>query len=395
MCEQVVNKKIHPCCCKRNSGMSTIPSDYVQQINILIEQKLWLQLSHALKELFASASAQGALPHVYASVIKKYANKLDGAIYLQLCIQLGSLVVLEEAVEVCKGRGEAALGVWAKAAMVPHLLRADKLSEAEAIVAECKAFFEGVEGVKMPVAGQVALYQAAMDVAKVKGDFDEYCKQALFYFNTLLEAADSHKCHHNKTQVSSHCNNKEDISLRLNDYCLASLLSPSIYHFGDLLNVLSKFGSRCMIDAGLALLVQSFNAGEIKKYAKELLPVIKANPGLAPHEPFLKEKLSLMALAELLFLSCQGTRIVQFPVICEYCLVPAGLVEELLIKAMAVGLVEGKIDGLGELYYVERVQPRVLNQAQAVELLQAIKNWRVSVKQTLENVQPFLQTVSQ
>jgi 26S proteasome regulatory subunit N9 len=348
--------------------------EFSHQVQSLIDQKLWLQLSQTLLNFFSSQAT--ALPknvksQVYESVIKKFSNKLEGSMYVQLAILMEDLGVLRETAEECKGRGEQGLWLWASAAMVPHLLDAGKLDEAGAIISEAKAYLNSPEGYKTPLPGQALLYKSAADLAKVQADFDTYCVESLFYFN-LIDADD----------------NKVDYR-RLDDFCIASLLSKTIYHFGDLLNVLNKFGVE-RIDPKLLSLIESFNIGDMKSFDKINTELIQPNPQLAQNAAFLKQKLALMALVELMFLSCRSTRVVQFAVIADYCRVGEDQVQNLLVKAMAVNLISGKINPLERVYSVERVSPRVLNTQQVTELVKFIQHWRTNIKQTLTQIEPIL-----
>lgn len=205
------------------------------------------------------------------------------------------------------------------------------------------------------------------------------------------------------------------------DLGIAALVGKGVYNFGELLQqpvigLLESTGAEW-----LATLLRVFNAGDIEQY-EELISSFRAKlegqPALVTNAGFLKEKIALMSLMELVFahvgpsadhalsfeLVAQRTKL---PVdqVCARApgAVPVGRcgrsatltrdapprtrspaqVELLLMRAMSLELVRGEIDQVEQLVTVTWVQPRVLTHAQVANMSQLLQTWTVQVQDTL------------
>ena len=211
------------------------------------------------------------------------------------------------------------------------------------------------------------------------------------------------------------------------DLGLAALVAKSVYNFGELLQhpVVARLEST--EHAWLAQVLRVFNAGDIEMY-EQLIGAhraqLEAQPALVAHAAFLKEKIALMSLMELVFshvgpgadhtltfeLVAQRTRLPLVEVRAAAGLEPAAdartapqrtrsranaharranrrrraQVELLLMRAMSLGLIRGVIDEIEQLVTVSWVQPRVLTSAQVANMAELLQSWKAQVGTTLK-----------
>ena len=178
---------------------------------------------------------------------------------------------------------------------------------------------------------------------------------------------------------------------------LAALLSDSVHSFGQLLTCdsltsrLSKGG-----DAWLLNLVQFCNAGNVtalEAFLQTNLATINTCPELNGALPHLKRKVRLMALPHLVFNTRADSRVFTFETLASRCNVDLKSVETLLLQALALHLIEGRVDGLESKVEVTWLQPRVVDKDDIAALAARVKEWRAVAKKTAENVGRLAQEV--
>ncbi len=82
-----------------------------------------------------------------------------------------------------------------------------------------------------------------------------------------------------------------------------------------------------------------------------------------------------------------GERNLSFSSIAKIAKLPTDDVELLVMKAMSLGLLKGKIDEVNQLVSIEWVQPRVLDKNQVAKLKERVDKWLLNVKDVLHFVQ--------
>jgi 26S proteasome regulatory subunit N9 len=85
--------------------------------------------------------------------------------------------------------------------------------------------------------------------------------------------------------------------------------------------------------AYLSTLLNSFNSGSIGSF-ESLIPNLSAEPILAENQPFLRQKICLMALIESVFRRNADERTLPFATIAQETRLPEGEVEHLVMKAL-------------------------------------------------------------
>ena len=115
---------------------------------------------------------------------------------------------------------------------------------------------------------------------------------------------------------------------------------------------------------------------------------------LANSLPLLRQKICLLSLIDFVFSSAspgaaaastasgsQGRRTFPFAAIAKATRLPAGEVEFLIMKALALGLIRGTMDQVEGTVTVTWVAPRVLDRVQVGDMAGRIEAWCARVKQ--------------
>ena len=162
------------------------------------------------------------------------------------------------------------------------------------------------------------------------------------------------------------------------DLSLAALLGENIYNFGELLGhpVLSALSGSGY--EWLAELLGAFNAGDLAAYdalCVKHAAVLNAQPALVAAERSLREKITIVALTEIVFALPAEERTISLATIAAKTQLSLDGVEFLLMKTLSVHLIEGVIDQVAGTVRITWVQPRVLLPPQVAELRARLDGW--------------------
>jgi len=170
------------------------------------------------------------------------------------------------------------------------------------------------------------------------------------------------------------------------DLGIAALLSEDIHNFGELLQhpVLSSLqGSQ---REWLSKVLFAFNSGDIQKFeslVNQHKVDIESIEALNSSLEFLRRKIRILALMELVFNRTAEERTIDFAVIAQAANVNIDEVEILVMKALSLKLIKGVIDELDKTVSVSWVQPRVLNLQQVQKMEQRVGKWIENVNEVL------------
>lgn len=112
--------------------------------------------------------------------------------------------------------------------------------------------------------------------------------------------------------------------------------------------------------------MRAFNTGDVNEF-EALKKKWTTNKLLAENENMLRTKVILLAIMEMTFRRPAKERQVTFQDVASATKLPLDQVELYLMKAIANGLVVGKIDEVGQKVFMTWVQPRVLSTVQVNE----------------------------
>jgi 26S proteasome regulatory subunit N9 len=130
--------------------------------------------------------------------------------------------------------------------------------------------------------------------------------------------------------------------------------------------------------AWLHELLECFHAGDIHRYdalCAQHAKVLNSQPALVAHERRLREKITVLSLMELVNSLPADSRRIPLSAIAERTKLPLDGVEFLLMKALALHLVEGSIDEVDGAVEVTWVAPRVLTMPQIEGLRERLDGW--------------------
>ncbi|KAL4859894.1 26S proteasome non-ATPase regulatory subunit 13 A [Chlorella vulgaris] len=175
------------------------------------------------------------------------------------------------------------------------------------------------------------------------------------------------------------------------DISLAALLGEDVYNFGELLlhpiiNALDEGGYGWLHE-----MLECYNSGDIHRYddlCAQHAALLNGQPALVAHERRLREKITILCLMELISSLPPDQRTIALSTVAERTKLPLDGVEFLLMKALALHLVEGVIDQVDGSVQVSWVQPRILTLPQINGLRARLDGWVDKVSSaamTLEN----------
>lgn len=137
-------------------------------------------------------------------------------------------------------------------------------------------------------------------------------------------------------------------------------------------------------------LLECFHHGDIHRYddlCTGYAQVLNSQPALVSHERKLREKITVLSLMELVNSLPADSRRIALSTIADRTKLPLDGVEFLLMKALALHLIEGSIDQVDEAVSVWWVSPRVLTMPQVKLLSERLDGWVSKVSDTALNLE--------
>jgi 26S proteasome regulatory subunit N9 len=265
-------------------------------------------------------------------------------------------------------------------------LQAGDLATAKEGVDAARAALDALPAADATV--NAAFYFVAATLAKAKQEFTDFYKAGLLYLAyTALESLPegvklvrpvATLCPPHRLAPSAAESAERRPQELAVDLSLAALLGEKIYNFGELLGhpVLASLGGTQY--AWLAELLAVFNAGDLAAYDAFCIKhavLLNAQPALVAAERALREKITVIALTEVIFALPADQRTISLDVIAQKTQLSADGVERLLMKTLSVHLIEGIIDSVAGTVSISWVQPRVLLPPQVAELRARLDGW--------------------
>ncbi|KAG2429451.1 hypothetical protein HYH02_014033 [Chlamydomonas schloesseri] len=345
----------------------------IQELANLYQRKLWHQLTLKVEACFhSSAFNRGDIPvRLFKGFVSDFGHKIN---YLKLA---------QFAVHACKFQPNPAAACELLTSVIAKLEELKQSRTAEAVlflrmhvaqhkletgdVAECKAITESVTEALAKLQDvdpcvSAALYYVTSLLAKHQAAYADYYRAALTYLSYV--SSDSLQ---------------PDFKLRLAvDVSLAALLGEGVYSFGQLLQhpiVSSLDGTPSQ---WLHELLVAFNDGDMHAYdalCAKYATQLNAQPALVAHERRLREKVTIMALLDLISNTPPEARSIALADIGARTKLDTDGVEFLLMKALALHLIEGVIDEVASIVEVSWVTPRILTPAQLRGLKTRLDGW--------------------
>merc|ERR1719440_2582341 len=234
----------------------------------------------------------------------------------------------DEAVKVMEPFLEKWKGVSSQVGQIVKggfLTRAGKLQEAREMLDLRREEMEGMIGIDAFVFS--ALYKNLADIAKLQQDGQRFYSCALLYlaYTPVEDIPETER------------------GRFAQDVAEAALLAPLEFNFGELLEKPLIKQELSKAAPAHERLVQAFHEGSFQAFDA----VMGGTGGTVPmqaHKAQLTSKMALASLMELVFQRAKTSRVFTFKEVGDWCRTEPKLVEHLIMKALSLGLVDGKMD---------------------------------------------------
>ena len=138
--------------------------------------------------------------------------------------------------------------------------------------------------------------------------------------------------------------------------------------------------------AWLAKLLGAFQTGDIAGFNAVVgahRAEFDAQPALVAASAPIKEKITLLAVMELAASKPASGRTIPFAELARETCLPVDQIEWVLMRALSLGLLQGKLDEVEQVVHVTFVKPRVLDTKQITAVRDKAEAWRAKAKETL------------
>ncbi|KAL3822353.1 hypothetical protein ACHAXA_001730 [Cyclostephanos tholiformis] len=214
-----------------------------------------------------------------------------------------------------------------------------------------------------------AFHETAMTYRKAVGPPEAYYREAIQYVSfTNLSDLSRDEWYHLAT-----------------DICLAALTGEGVFNFGE---IVTAPALRFLDGTDMHYLVELLSAGAkgdvlgFRRVADANADAIRMQPSLVSRAEAVKEKITLLALVNMIFERPSLERTLSFEDIADRVVVPVDQVEWVIMRALSLKLISGTMDQVDQTVDVHWVMPRVLNNAQISELATRFGEWAVKVSKT-------------
>jgi len=167
------------------------------------------------------------------------------------------------------------------------------------------------------------------------------------------------------------------------DIGVAALVGEDIYNFGELLGhpIIRVLGQG--VHQWLADLLFTFANGDIRRFDQIFGENLQSQEILQRNAIFLRQKIRILSLIEMLFRRTSSERSVSFIEISQSCDLAVKEVELLLMKALSLQLINGSIDEVTQTIRVKWIQPRILDPNQIDAVNKKLHSWSDTVHQSV------------
>jgi len=348
-------------------------NDTWNSLSKLYSDKLWHQLGVRLSEAIAEPFflENGA---VLIELFQKFATpavrNLNQIVFVDIAVAAAKASSRDDAIEILKTtvrhvEKDTSAAVIALSVLAEHQVAGAKLYGAAFSLDTAKGLMAGHVG---PVAAKAsaAFHKASAALAKARGNLAEFFAETMLYltFTPLSSLAAG-----------------EQAALAA-EVAAAALTGAGIYSFGELIQhpITTALESSGDDSAPLASLLRLFDSGDLdgiaafnKAHAGGASPVAAL---LRDRAPVLRSKAQLMALGVRVFECSTADRVVPLATVARWCGVGAKEVEEVVVRAIALGIIKAEIDGVEGVVRFSWTMPRVLAPNQLAALRDRVQEWQ-------------------
>ena len=247
--------------------------------------------------------------------------------------------------------------VYATTELASVCLRLHETAKARKLLDEAQQTLDKFDFLENVV--NASFYKVNADYFSSKEDYTSYYRNSLLYLACISESE----------------LNSDERQHRAYNLSIAALISDTIYNFGELLlhPILDSLKPPHS-QSWLRDLLFAFNRGDLTAFDR-LSNNLSKDEHLSAHRSFLYQKISLAALTELVFKRPPHDRAMTFKTISQETNVKPNEIEHLIMKALSLGLLRGKIDQVAQIAKINWVQPKVLERSQIEGMRVRLKEW--------------------
>jgi 26S proteasome regulatory subunit N9 len=360
------------------------------------EQKLWHQLTLGMMEFYSGNNTNRPLADgsgstflsLYQNVVQVVAKKLNPLSLAQIASSVAfsglaaadGSALLSDLIETQKETPASSCSLYAmsKKALLglnSSPTKDDLTSIYATIKTNAPILNQVMQDTPQAMIVNNAHYEMSMTYFKIVGPPEAFYEEAIRYLN-YYEPTETN-------QAKSH-------TLAV-DLCLAALTGEGVYNLGQVVNNPILLELKKTEQAWLVELLEACGNGQVKRFktlVNQTYPAqIASQPALVNMSQQMQEKMTLLALVEMVFERSSSERTLTFDSIAQRLEIPLEQVEWVIMRAFSVQLMEGCMDQVEQSVHVTWILPRVLQSEQMEALATRFGEWAVKVAKTKEYMQ--------
>ncbi|KAI8930000.1 hypothetical protein BC831DRAFT_440903 [Entophlyctis helioformis] len=346
--------------------------EFYAKFEELYDRKLWHQLTLAIEKFASLLVAAPALLPLYENFVVDFERKINPINFVQFLAKATRQIKDPKAALTFLGGQAEKLKDHSKEAFVLASMEASHYRQVTGDLDGCKKSIDECEKILADQTAtdpiiNAAFYRVSAEYYKAKMAYPQYYHNALLFLSSV-----------NVDELSI-----QERQERAYELAMSALLGEGLYNFGELLMHPILDSLKGTIFEWLRALLFQFNSGDIEGFEKASRSGdFLKQPLLVSALPFLRQKLCLMTLIEAVFKRSKESRgRMTFFEISRETRVALDEVEHLVMKALSIGLIRGKIDEVDSVVNVTWVQPRVLDKSQIKTINERIESWTLNVNE--------------
>lgn len=338
------------------------------QLEDYSERKLWHQLTISLDEFYQISSKELKV-QIYNQFINRICKKLNSIKVTDFLLSSfgdNKEECLDKLLELDGKIDDYQSSVYNKLQISRYYILLEKIEESNSILDELEVKFNSINN-EFNSKINSAYYLTKCQYYKFHENYNLFYSNGLLYLSTLEDLNDI-----NKLQFAF-------------DLSIAALLGDKIYNFGELIlhDILNSLKNDDTYNWLYSLII-NLNSGNLSEFNKYLTISFQKYPKLNNFDIFLKQKIIIMSLVELISVKSTLNKTLTFKEISDFTSTDINDVEHLVIKCFSLNLFKGTINQIDEILTITWLQPRILNLDQIKTLYNHLKSWDSNVE-TLAN----------
>lgn len=353
--------------------------DILSEIDGNISQSLWHQLSDNLIVLSNKPELQNSqdlieLYHGLVLYISEIVNPMKFLKYVQNMLvnyknkMNEGLQFIENTENKMKFKGEEE--IFLRIIKGFSYLELDKMYDLEDLITDIKNEFESKSEIDSIVYAN--FYRLSTYFYEKKNNYDEFYNNAFQFLAYEKNLSDEEKL---------------NLCFKM---CVSSLIGEKMFNFAELIEKdffkLMK-GSKYEWLYNLILSFNSSNVDQFLNMLENYKNEINSNKILNEKINFLKIKIRIAALLDLIFSKNKNERIITYDEVIKICKTDKNEIEYIVMKALSLKLIKGYINQVEEKITINWIQPKYLDKEKIKVLYGRFENWIAKANKILTDFQ--------